>query len=134
MFKIVSVWQLVVSAPLIAALWLAGCAQPSAADMSGIWRAEEALAGKKLVLEFVPDGTGKVFSGSMIGLPTDGGFEWDRDGDEIRIETVADEPVVQTLVIQSQAGDAMVVRVNQSEVELRRVDGLMDEDAIESLP
>jgi hypothetical protein len=123
-----------VSAVSVGTLLLAACSQPSATGLSGIWRADETLAGKNLVIEFVSDGTGKVFSGSIIGLPADGAFEWDRKGDQIRIETVADDPVVQALKIRSQTDSRMLVRVNQSEIELQRVDGLIDEDAVESLP
>lgn len=119
---------------MICGLLLAGCSRQSAGNLSGIWRAEDNVAAKNLVIEFVPDGTGTVFSGSIIGLPADAPIQWRVDGDQIHIETKTDEATAQTLALQSQSENELVISVNRSELTLVRVDNLMDEDAIDSLP
>lgn len=116
------------------ALSFLGCSQQSSDSLSGIWRSDDALAAKNLVIEFVPDGTGSVFSGSIIGFPADASFSWERKGNQVQIETVGDEPVEQTMTIVSQDALALNVEVNRTEFTLVRVDDIMDEDALDSLP
>ena len=111
------------------AIFLFGCSQQSAGQLSGVWRAEDAVAGKNLVMEFVPGGTGKVFSGSIIGFPTDASFEWQMQGDQITIETVGDDPVTQTMTVLSQYENSFSVRVNRTDLTLVRIDEIIDDDA-----
>lgn len=135
MFKISSKVRSYILVPVIScALFLVACSQQSSAPLSGIWRSEDSLGGKNLVLEFVPDGTGSVFSGSIIGLPADAPFEWEKKGDEIRIETQTGDPATQTLTLLSEEKNTLVVEVNRSELTLIRVDSLIDGSEMESLP
>jgi len=115
-------------------LFFAGCSQQATTPISGIWRSEDALAAKNLVIEFVPDGSGQVFSGSIIGLPAEASFDWKHKGNQIEIETTAEEPVLQTMTVLSQEERMLVVKVNRTELTLVRVDDAMDEDTFESIP
>lgn len=116
------------------ASFILGCSQQSAAPLSGIWRSEEAVAGKNLVIEFAPGGTGRLFSGSIIGFPTDTAFEWQRDGDRVQIKTVANEAIEQTMTILSHDEKSLLILVNQTELALVRVDGRSDANAANLLP
>lgn len=113
-------------------LFMVGCVQQPSTPVSGIWRSEDAVAAKNLVIEFVPDGSGRVFSGSIIGLPADASFEWNREGNQIQIETATDQPVTQTMTVLSQKERMLVVEVNRTKLTLVRVDDAMDEDIFDS--
>lgn len=134
MFKISSKVRIQILIPAICVLFLIACSQQSTPTISGIWRTDDSLAAKKLVIEFVPDGSGNVFSGSIIGLPAEASFEWNRKGDQIEIQTLTEEPVTQTLTLVSESDNTLEVEVNRTEFTLVRVDNIADEDMIESLP
>lgn len=131
MIKISSLTRSLALVLVVCAFIAAGCSSQSAKQLSGVWRSEDAAVDSNLVLEFVPDGTGQVFSGSSIGLPTDGSFKWTLDGDKVRIETVADEPIIQVMEIVSQEQNRLSVEVNRSEFTLARVDDVISDDALE---
>ena len=114
-------------------LSLLGCSRGADAQLSGIWRADDALPAKNLVLEFVPGGSGQVFSGSIIGFPTDAPIKWDMRGDQITLKTLGDEPVVQTITVLSQEAGKLVVEVNRTKLILVRVDDVIDADAVDLL-
>lgn len=113
---------------LSCAVGLAGCSQQTPGELAGVWRSDDAVAGKNLVLEFVPDGSGKVFSGSIIGFPTDTSFEWERQGDEVTIETDGDEPITQVMTILSQEEDSVSVEVNRTQLTLIRIEEDISDD------
>jgi len=119
---------------LFGALGFIACSTQPTAEISGIWRSEESLAAKKLVIEFVPNGTGTVFSGAIIGFPPDAAMKWKKKGNQIHLETVTDEPITQTLTLLSQTENALEVDVNRTKLKLVRVDNLSKEDAKEVLP
>lgn len=108
-----------------------GCSSQSVKELAGVWRSEDVSVDDNLVLEFVSDGTGQVFSGASIGFPLNASFQWALNGDEIRIETVADEPIVQFMEIVTQQGNRLLVEVNGSEFTLIRVDGVIPEDDLD---
>lgn len=109
-------------------LFLAGCSQQPAGQLSGVWRSEDATAAKNLVIEFVPGGTGKVFSGSIIGFPTNASFDWERKGDQVTIETRGDDPVTQVMTLVSQNENSLTFKVNRTEVTLVRIDDVIADD------
>jgi hypothetical protein len=115
------------------ALFLIGCSQQKSDQLFGVWRSEDALASQNLVLEFVPGGTGKVFSGSIIGLPTDAAFKWNMKGDQITLETTGGEPIVTVMTILSQDDYSLSVEVNRTELTLVRIDDVIDDDAVNLL-
>lgn len=135
MFKISSKTCSYILVPVICALFLIACSQQSTSTISGIWRSEGAPAAKKnLVIEFVPDGTGNVFSGSIIGLPAEASIKWNQKGNQIEIQTLTEDPVTQTMTLVSESDNTLEVEVNRTELTLVRVDNIADEDMIESLP
>jgi outer membrane biogenesis lipoprotein LolB len=133
MLKITSVTRGAFLVLLSCAFFLMGCSLQKSEQLSGVWQSEDALASKNLVLEFVPGGTGRVFSGSIIGFPTDADFNWKMKGDQITIETVGDEPIVQMMTILSQDDYSLSVEVNRTELTLVRIDEAIDDDAVDLL-
>ncbi|PXA04067.1 hypothetical protein DDZ13_08485 [Coraliomargarita sinensis] len=110
------------------------CSQQKETQISGIWRSEDALDAKNLVIEFVPNGTGQVFSGSIIGFPTDAEFEWRAQGDEVFIETTTEPVVSQTMLLLDNTDQSLEVEVNRTKFTLVRVDDIIDGEMMESLP
>lgn len=118
---------------LSCAFFLLGCSPQSSDQLAGVWRSDDAVAGKNVVIEFVPDGTGKVFSGSIVGIPADGPFKWQMKGDQVTIETVGDNPVTQTMTVVSQNNESLSVEVNRTKLKLIRIEGVIGDDAGELL-
>lgn len=129
MLKSISVSRGTLFGLLACAFFLIGCSQQPSEQLVGVWRSDDDVAGKNLVIEFVPDGTGKVFSGSIIGVPADGAFEWEMKGDQVTIEPVGDESVAQTMTVLSQSANTLSVEVNRTELSLVRIEGVIDDDA-----
>jgi hypothetical protein len=135
MFNLRPAHRFVARIALLGALiFAAGCSNQSVSDISGIWRSEDTVASKNLVIEFVPNETGTVFSGSIIGFPAEAAMEWRMKGNEIHLQTVSDEPITQSMTLLSQEENRLTVRVNRTELELVRVDNLSEEDAKRVLP
>lgn len=117
---------------LVACLFVAsGCSSQSAKQLSGVWRSEGVSDDSNLVLEFVPDGSGQVFSGASIGLPSDGSFTWRVQGNQIKIEAVGDESIIQVMEILSQEENRLSVEVNRTQFSLIRVDDVISDDALD---
>lgn len=131
MFKINSILHGIAPLIVLIVLIAAGCTSQSSKQLSGVWRSNDASVDSNLVLELMPDGTGQVFSGSSIGLPTDGSFKWSVKGNQITIETVADEPIIQIMEILSQQENRLSVEVNRSKFSMIRVDDVISDDALE---
>ena len=116
------------------ALVFIGCSERVHSELIGIWRSQEEYAGKALVLEFNTDGTGSVFSGSIIGFPSDADFRWEAQGDKVLMEAIETEPIAVTMAIQSLGPVNLQGMFNGLELNLVRADDRGTDDATESLP
>lgn len=118
----------------LVALVFVGCSERVPSDLIGIWRSQEAYAGKALVLEFKGDGTGSVFSGSIIGFPSDAVFRWEAQSDAVLMEAIETKPIRVTMEIQTLDAANLQAEFNGVELNLVRAEEREKDDATKSLP